>query len=294
MAKPDQTSLGNLALLPLAVFAVSWGSIFIRFAETPALITAFYRMAFAVAILTLWAVGPGRKPLRRPNRQSRGLCVLSGFFLALHFAFWISSLDTTPVANSVLLVSAGPIFAAIIGQFVLKEKPRPQAYPAIFLALSGGALIMGGDLQWAPGQLRGDIYALIGAAMVGAYFVLGRLAQRKIGVFAYIYLTYSSAAFFLAVIALFSGDTFVGYPATTWGWLFLLGLVPTVIGHSLYNRLLRFFKAHVVGACTLGEPIGATILAIIFLAESPPWYAMLGALPIFAGVLWVFQLERGR
>jgi len=89
-----------------------------------------------------------------------------------------------------------------------------------------------------------------------------------------------------------ASEDFTGYPHMTWLWFFLLGLVCTVIGHSLYNRALRFFKTHVVSVAVLAEPIGATILAYFFLAELPPWYALLGAVPIFLGVAWVFRLER--
>lgn len=289
----DQNKLSRgLIAIPTAALAVSWAAIFIRFADAPPLVTAFYRLLFAVLILTPWALGPQRSWWRVFDRRIFYLTVLSGFFLALHFATWIASLDFTPVANSVMLVSTAPIFAAVLGHVFLKERPRPLAYLAILLAIGGGGIILSGDFRWAPEQIRGDVLALLGAVAVAGYFLLGRLIQRKITVFPYIFLAYSSAAVWLGVFAVVAGDSFSGYPRSTWLWFFLLGLVPTVIGHSLYNRALRFFKTHVVGACVLTEPIGATILAWLFLAEIPPWYALLGAVPIFAGVAWVFWLER--
>jgi len=286
--KPAQ----NLALVLVAALAVSWAAIFVRFAEAPPLVIAFYRMASATVILSVWALGPGRRSFVAFNRRLFLQTVLSGLFLAFHFASWIASLDYTPVANSVMLVSSAPIFAAFLSHSFVKEKPHPLSYPAILLAIVGGAVIMGGDFHWAPGQLKGDILALIGAVMVAGYFLMGRLIQRTVPVFPYIFTAYASAAVFLAIIAFLAGDSFTGYPPATWLWFVLLGLIPTVIGHSLYNRALRFLKAHVVGVCVLAEPIGATILAYIFLTESPPWYALFGAVPIFAGVTWVFWLEQ--
>lgn len=283
---------GALATIPIAALAVSWAAIFIRFADAPPFVIAFYRMASATIILTLWAIGPGRGALTQLTIFSFRHCLLSGLFLAFHFALWITSLGYTPVANSVMLVATAPIFAAVLGHFLLKEKPQPWAYAAILLAIGGGALIMGGDVHWAPGQLVGDLLALAGAVMASAYFLMGRMIQRTTPVFAYIYTTYAAAACFLGIIVLIAGDRFVGYPPMTWLWFLMLGLVPTVIGHSLYNRALRYFKAHVVGAAVLAEPVGATFLAYLILHEIPPWYAMLGALPIFVGVAWVFWLER--
>jgi len=278
----------------VAAVAVSWAAIFVRFAQAPPLVVAFYRMLSAVLVLSPWAVGIGRKSFRTFDVRDLRWTVLSGAFLALHFAFWISSLSYTPVANSVMLVSTAPIFAAVLSHLILKERPHPLSYVAIMVALSGGGIIMGGDLQWAPDQLLGDMLALIGAAAVAGYFMIGRLVQRRMAVFPYIFATYGVCAVFLGVFVALSGNSFTGYPPLTWLWFFLLGLVASVIGHSLYNRALRFFKAHVVGSCVLGEPVGATILAYFFLAEIPPWYAFLGAIPIFAGVAWVFYLERNR
>ncbi|MFC1475684.1 DMT family transporter [Candidatus Zixiibacteriota bacterium] len=291
--QPIQPARGILTIV-LAALAVSWASIFIRFAEAPPLVIAFYRMVSATVIFLPWALGPGRSSFALFDRRRFTLTVLSGLFLALHFACWISSLSYTTVANSVMLVSSAPIFAAVLGHVFLREKPHPLSYLAIVLALAGGAVIMGGDFQWAPDQLWGDLLAVAGGVMVAAYFMIGRLVQRRVSVFPYIFTTYSSAAVFLGLIVLFAGDRLSGYPPMTWLWLVLLGLVASVIGHSLYNRALRFFKTHVVGVCVLAEPVGATILAYLLLAETPPWYALFGAGPIFCGVAWVFWLERER
>ncbi len=292
-SKPAQPTQKILTVI-LAAMAVSWASIFIRFADAPPLVIAFYRMVSATVIFLPWALGPGRRSFALFDARRLALAVLSGLFLAFHFAFWISSLSYTPVANSVMLVSSAPIFAAVLGHVLLKEKPHPLSYLAIALALAGGAMIMGGDFQWAPDQLWGDMLAVAGAIMVAAYFLIGRLVLRRVPVFPYIFATYGSSAVFLGLIVLIAGDRFTGYPSMTWLWFVLLGLVASVIGHSLYNRALRFFKTHVVGVCVLAEPVGATILAYLLLTESPPWYALLGAIPIFLGVAWVFRLERER
>ncbi len=278
--------------IPLAALAVSWGSIFIRLAEAPSLVIAFYRMTFATLILLPWVIGPARLHFGKFDRRTLLQSLLSGFFLALHFAFWISSLEFTPVANSVMLVSTAPVFAAVFGQALRTERPHPLSYLAIVVAMLGGLLIVGGDMELAPDQFLGDVLALAGAVMVAGYFMLGRLIQRTVPVFPYILVAYGSSAVFLGLIALIAGKPFVGYSASTWLYMLLLALVASVIGHSLYNRALRFYKAHVVGVSILAEPVGATILAYFILAETPPWYALLGAIPIFGGVAWVFYLER--
>ncbi len=292
MGRSNGTSIQGMITIPLAALAVSWGSIFIRLADAPSLVIAFYRMAFASLIILPWALGPARQDFAQLERKTLLQSLLSGFFLALHFAFWISSLEYTPVANSVMLVSTAPVFTALAGQMLRSERPHPLSYVAIFVAMLGGMMIVGGDMELAPDQMFGDFLAVAGAVAVAGYFILGRLVQRTVPVFPYITIAYGSSAVFLGIIVLIAGKPVVGYAQSTWLYMILLALVASVIGHSLYNRALRFYKAHVVGVSVLAEPVGATILAYLILAETPPWYALLGAIPIFGGVAWVFYLER--
>src|SRR5512137_3152023 len=89
------------------ILAVSTASIFIRFAQqdTPSLVVAAYRLTLASLILAPLALTRHRAELRGLTRRELLLGLLSGFFLALHFATWISSLEYTTVASSVVLVT---------------------------------------------------------------------------------------------------------------------------------------------------------------------------------------------
>jgi drug/metabolite transporter (DMT)-like permease len=62
-----------------------------------------------------------------------------------------------------------------------------------------------------------------------------------------------------------------------------------VVGHSLYNWLLKFIPAHLVATTILGEPIGATILAIFFLSQVPGWLTVIGGLLILSGIFIVLK-----
>lgn len=276
--------------LLLAVLCVGPAAVLIRLANAPPISVAFYRMLVAAATIAIIVLVRRGRDLAGLDRSGFWRSVLAGTLLALHFGSWISSLSHTSVANSVLIVTTQPVFAALLGVWYLREKVRPAAFAAIVLALAGAAIVSGGNPQ--IGGWYGDFLALIGAIMAASYLVVGRQVRRTVSTLAYVLVAYSTAAVLLGIWAVVIRSPLTGFPAMTWLWMVLAALGPSVIGHTLYNRALRHFQAHTVATTILGEPLVATAMAAIILSEYPSPWALLGTIPIVAGVLWAVRLER--
>jgi drug/metabolite transporter (DMT)-like permease len=293
----------------IAVLAVSTASIFIRFAQqdAPSLVVAALRLTLASLLLAPVALTHHRTELRSLTRRELLLALLSGIFLAVHFATWISSLEYTTVASSVVLVSTGPLWVALLSPLFLREPLTRFVAVGMLLALSGGTIIGLSDacppdlahaatgpllgLSCPPfGELMrgraffGNFLALTGAWAVTGYLLIGRKLRVKISLGAYIFTVYGMAAVTLLVIMSAAGETPFGYPLTTYIWLLLLALLPQLIGHSTYNWALRYLPAAFVAVTTLGEPIGSTILAYFILRESPAPLKIAGGVLILAGI----------
>ena len=82
-----------------------------------------------------------------------------------------------------------------------------------------------------------------------------------------------------------------GFPADTYLWMVLLGLVPQLVGHSALNFALGYFPAAYVSLVVLGEPVGSGLLAIVFLGEWPVGVQLVGAVLVLAGIA-LATLER--
>ncbi|HUU45275.1 MAG TPA: DMT family transporter [Acidobacteriota bacterium] len=283
----------SVALLIFGVFAVGPASIFIRLADAPAITVAFYRMVVAAVAIGIIVLLRGRRDLVGIDRASLVRSIVSGLFLAVHFASWIASLDYTSVANSVIVVSTQPIWAALFGMAYLREGISPKAFAAIGLALVGVLTISGGNPE--AGGWHGDALALIGAIAAAAYLVVGRQVRRTVSTMGYVLISYSTAAVVLGIWSLAIRTPLGGFTSATWMWMVAAGLGPSVIGHTIYNRALKDFSAHTVATTILGgEALLATTLAMIVLAEYPSPWAFIGAIPIAIGITWALRLERGR
>ncbi|GAB4503751.1 MAG: DMT family transporter [Anaerolineales bacterium] len=283
-----------------AILAVSTASIFIRFAqrEAPSLVIAALRLTFASLMLSPVALTRGRAELSRLSRRELLLGLLAGVFLAIHFATWISSLEYTSIASSVVLVSTGPLWVALLSPFFLRE---PLTRPVLFgmlLALVGGTVIGLSDSCTTQGGLVcpplsefvqgeafvGNFLALAGAWAVAGYLMIGRSLRAKTSLVPYIFLVYGIAALVLLGIMFAAGQRPTGLSPLTYLWIVLLALVPQLIGHSTYNWALRYLPAALVSITTLGEPIGSAILAYFILQEAPSALTLLGGALILVGI----------
>ena len=270
--------------LAIGIVAVSFASIFIRLAEAPSLVIAASRLTIASLILAPAAFIRAREELRALTKGDLGLALLSGLFLGLHFATWISSLEYTSVASSVVFVSTSPMFVGLASHFLLKERVSRQMFAGIAVSVLGGMIVGYGDFGLGARELFGDFLAIVGAAAVSVYLLVGRKLRRHLSLLSYIFLVYATAAAFLIVLCLAMGHSFSGYSQQTYLMFFLLAAVPQIIGHSSYNWALKYLPATFVGVATLGEPIGSTILAYFALKETPSLAKIGGGVLILAGI----------
>ncbi len=292
-------------LLPIALvvatLAVSTSSIFIRFAQmdgAPSLVIAALRMSIATVLIAPIALTRHWDEIKRFTRTEMLLGVFSGIFLALHFATWITSLEYTSVASSVVFVGTGPLWVALLSPMLLKEHISRVAIVGLALAVVGGAIIGLADAcVWDGGlvcqslqdalqgrAMWGNFLALMGAWAVTGYLIIGRKLRAGTSLVPYIFLVYGMAAVTLVIILFVSGNTPFGYEAKTYGWIFLLAAIPQLIGHTTYNWALKYLNATLVAVTVLGEPIGSATLAFFLLNETPALMTMIGGALILVGI----------
>ena len=299
MNNPTNRSIYPFVLL-MGILAVSTASIFIRFAQedAPSLTIAALRLLFASLALAPIALRNHRFELFALTHGELALGLLSGIFLAIHFATWVSSLEYTTVASSVVFVSTGPLWVALLSPIFLKEKLAHSAFLGLGLTLLGATIIaMSGVCVWDRGisclylsdllhgrAMWGNFLALIGAWAVTGYLMIGRRLRVKVSIIPYIFLVYSVAALVLVTVMFAAGESPFGYQPKTYIWLLLLAFLPQLVGHSIYNWSLRFFPVAIVAVTTLGEPIGSSILAYFILQEKPGLAILLGGVLILIGI----------
>jgi drug/metabolite transporter (DMT)-like permease len=294
--KPLSPQLG----LALGVLSSSTAAILIRFAQkdAPSLVIAAYRLILASMILLPIVILYQREDLKQFNRSRFILAALAGVFLAIHFATWITSLEFTSVASSVVLVSTSPLFVSLFSPLFLGESIHRKLRNGLLLSLMGTIIVGLSDACYFENGLycpsiedfftaqaiKGDFLAVLGAISGAAYLLIGRRLRGKIALLSYVSVAYGFAAIVLMGIVLIMGLEITGYPSDTYLWFLLLALVPQIIGHSTINWALRYLPAAFVSVTLLGEPVASTIWAYLFLGETPSGLMFVGAIFVLLGI----------
>jgi len=274
----------KVALL-ISIMAVSTASILIRMSSALPLAIAAYRLIFSTLILLPFFIWRGGvKQLKRVSLKELLTLLVVGVVLALHFATWITSLSLTSVASSVIFVHADPIFVAVVSHFVFGERLTRRRLLGILVAFIGATVIAYGDMGVGETTISGDVLALIGAVMLGIYILSGRRLRQRLSLVSYVTPVYGASAVTLTVSCVLTGTPLVFYPPREYLLFLAIAVVPMIFGHTVYNWTLRYLEAPVVSIGLLGEPVGATLLALVILNEMPAPLTVIGGIVTLFGI----------
>ncbi|MCB4204674.1 DMT family transporter [Deferribacterales bacterium Es71-Z0220] len=278
-------------ILLSGVISISFAAIFVRFCDdVPPLMIATYRLIFA-SIIIISVFKFKHYTIHSITRKDFILSIISGTILSVHFYTWFTSIKLTSIASSVVLVTTSPIFVGILSFFLLKEKQNLNIIIGIALSIIGSIVLTMGDinindaLNFDKNALIGDIFAIIGAIAAAIYMMIGSKVRENLDIIPYITITYTASALTLLLISLLSGQTFLGYKPSSYTFMFLLAVIPQLIGHTSLNWALKHLKSSMVAIVTLGEPIGAAVLGYLFFREGIDKYQFVGIILIFMAIL---------
>ncbi|PGB02189.1 DMT family transporter [Bacillus toyonensis] len=279
-------------ILFFGVFALSTSAIFVKLADAPAVIIAFYRLLFATVILLplLLFNKRNRNELKTLSKKQWGFGFLSGLVLAAHYVLWFESLQYTSVASSTVIVTLQPLFSMIGGYFLFKERFTKGAVIGCLIAISGSIVIGWQDFQISDDALYGDILAFMAAGIITAYFFISQHIRKDLSLIPYSVISYGSSACFLGIFAYMQQQSFIHYATQTWLSFIGLAFIATILGQTIFNWLLKWMSATVISMSILGETIGTCVLAYFILSETITLQQALGISIIFIG-LALFLLQ---
>ncbi len=283
----------------IAIATTSSAAILIRFAldeNMPPVLIVAARLLIASLVLTPLTARSYLPTIAGLSRKELLLIAISGICLAVHFTTWVTSLQYTTVLVSVVVVSTGPIWVAILEVIFLKISLSRLVVAGLIVALIGGAMI-GFPLENTlassveNGTLTGALLAWVGALSLSVYMLIGRKMRARLPVIPYVWLVYGIATLFMLAIILISATPVLGFSMEGYLILLAMGLVPQLLGHSSFNYLLEYFPAALVSMFSQLEPIGSAVLALILFREMPPNQQIVGSLIIIVGVIMASRGE---
>ncbi|UXH43739.1 DMT family transporter [Rossellomorea vietnamensis] len=279
-------------ILAIGVISVSTSAILVKVSSAPSGILAFYRLFFTVLLMSPVFFLKYVKELKLITVRDWMFSILAGVFLAFHFILWFESLHYTSVASSTVLVTLQPLFAFIGAYLFFQEKLTPKALLSAVLAVAGSFIISWGDFRISGSALWGDILALIACALITGYLLFGQTIRKRLSLMTYTYLVYVISSIVLLLYVMIQSESLGPYPKEDWIYFLLLAIIPTLLGHTLFNWSLKWLSTSTISMAILFEPIGASLLAYWLLGEKVLMTQVLGGMVIMTGVTLFLIEER--
>lgn len=279
ITRPHATWRGYAALA-IAVFAIGWSALFVRWAHVSGPASAFYRALVATAVLVPWRLVRGG----RASRRVVLFAALGGAFFAFDLALFNSAVLTTSAANATLLGNNAPLMVGLGAWIVFRQRPTRRFWVGLALALAGTATIAGADTFHAAAFGVGDIMAVCASVFFAGYILTTNRIRSQGDTLTVTAVAVASSAITLLIVCLVLGVPLGGYPARSWLALAGLGLVTQVIGYLCVTYTLGRLPATATSVGLLAQAPLTALLAVPFLGEGLAASQIVGGLLVLAGI----------
>jgi drug/metabolite transporter (DMT)-like permease len=284
--------LGALAGRPvfaavLGAVAIALSGILVKWANVEPATAALFRCAYALPLLFVVATAERRAFGPRPSSQVL-LAWLAGIFFAIDLELYHHTIRLVGAGLATVLGNTQVVFVAVLAWLLLREKMPVRTALAIPVVLAGVALISGviGSNAYGDDPQLGVLIGLgTGLSYAGFLLVLrhgNADLRRPAGPL--FDATLSATIVSLAIgLPLGEIDLVPSWPAH--GYLIALAVSSQVVGWLLISVSLPRLPAALTSVVLTLQPVGAVVLAVLLVAETPSPVQLLGAGAILCGLL---------
>ncbi|MEZ4666668.1 MAG: DMT family transporter [Anaerolineae bacterium] len=279
-------------LLFIGTFAGGWAAIFGRIAQhegisTPVIIT--FRLILGALIVTPFVIRNYRSSLRQLNKSDLVMMIVAGFLLSMHLLAGFAALEHTSVLISNVIGSTLTIWVALMEVYLLGVQLGRFVWIALGVTLIGGLIIAltGNNQSLGDNPSLGNLLALMAALAGAAYAISGRQSRSKIPFLVYVWLLFGFGGIFSLVVVAITHGSFVGHTANGYLAIIMLTLSAQLVGHSIYNYVLRRLPATLVSVSSQIGTVISAVLAFLLLKEIPGAWQLLGSAIIIGGITLV-------
>lgn len=271
---------------------MSFAAIFMRVAHAPGIVTAFYRMVVADAVLLF----PFIFSLRKNHWRIPGKGVLYAVFGGLCFggdmAFWASGVVMSNATIPTLMANLAPVWVGLGTMLFFGQKHKKGFWLGLTIAILGVLLLVHKDIYGHRNFLLGALLGFCAGIFYGAFYIFSEPGRKLLDTLQYLFISTLSSAALLTLCMLFFGYHFTGYDRLTYFVFLGIGLGVQVCGWFLINYSQGFLPAAIVSPTLLGQPVLTAILAILLLGEKLTVWHISGGLVVVAGIYLVHFSSR--
>ncbi|MDP2686967.1 MAG: DMT family transporter [Aequorivita sp.] len=272
--------------LVIGIVCISIFPILVKLSLSPGVISAFYRMAIAAALLVPFTILTGK--LKIPSLKILLLTVLCGALFAADVAVWNIAIQESTATQATLLTNLSPVWVGIGAFFFLKNKPTFNFWIGTAIAIFGMITLVGFRFFAALDFDLAFVFAVLSGIFYATYMLLSKYVLYEVEVLPFITISTLSSAFFLAILSYFIGEPFSGFSNMGWFVLVIQGVICQLLAWLLLGYATKHMRATRVSVSLLGQAVLTTILAWLFIGEAISFQMIFGGVILLFGIRITF------
>lgn len=295
----NETKVGFIARYAkiATVIAVVFGSssgILGSLTAAPSMAIGFWRLTVALPFFLVPALlnSQKREQLKSIEKKDLVWCFIAGAFLFGHFFTWFNAVKLTNIASAAVLAALHPLVVLLITIFIYKKKVGFKSIGAIIVALIGGVIIVGVDYStFAGGSLNGNILAFLAGTFMGLYFAVGDSVRKRVPGDLYVLLVFASCWICFSAGVVITDTQILGYTVMDYVYIVIMAFICQIGAHAVFNMCIGHVSSLYVSTWEAGEPVFSTLLAVVFLAQIPKTYEIIGCIIVVCALLYYNRQE---
>lgn len=272
--------------LAIGILCISIFPILVKLKLTPGLISAFYRMAFAFAILVPFAVFSGK--FKMPQTKYLILALLCGILFGSDVAVWNIAIQESSATQASLLTNLSPVWVGIASFLFLNPKPKTNFWIGTVVAVFGMVTFVGFRFFTNLDFDRAFIFAVLSGVFYAAYLLISKNVLAKIDVFSFMFLSLFASCVYLGVLCFSMNESFTGFTNAGWGVLVIQAVICQLAAWFLISFATQHMKATRVSLSLLGQAVLTSIIAFFFLDELITLQMIIGGIILLFGIRITF------
>jgi len=288
--KPSKIFL--YVFLIIGVIILGFSAIFVKWANAPGSVTAFYRILFAILIIIIPFLINVKKKKQKSNAKGIIAALLGGFFFGTDLVLWSTGVQIGGITNPTLMANTAPIWVGLGAMIIFKERLKILFWFGLIVALGGTILVLGQDLNRASEFGTGTILGLLAGFFYGAYYLATQKGREYLNTLSFFVYSAIGSIIAPAIAVIIFKFPFFDYPTVTWLNFLALGIIVQVIGWLILNYVQGHIPASIVAPTLLGQPVVTAFVSFIFLNELFNIFDIIGGIAVLSGIFIVHKSKR--
>lgn len=272
--------------LAIGILCISIFPILVKLELTPGLISAFYRMAFAFAILIPFAVFSGK--FKIPPTKYLILALLCGILFGSDVAVWNIAIQESSATQASLLTNLSPVWVGIASFLFLNPKPKTNFWIGTVVAVFGMVTFVGFRFFTALDFDRAFVFALLSGMFYAAYLLISKNTLAEVDVFSFMFLSLFASSFYLGILCFSMNEPFTGFSSAGWSVLVIQAVICQLTAWFLISYSTQHLKATRISLSLLGQAILTAVIAFFFLDELITLQMVIGGIILLFGIRITF------